>query len=354
MLRILPLVVVSFLISTLAPAAPLLTPGDAILGVQVVDLVINVASQGNAAGANNWPTFESPEKAIDGFAQKHLNYAETNTGLLVTPALGSSLATSLTIWTANDVEARDPASYEVLGTNVGPLTSGGPFSLIDFQLLSQGPLSLPSSRNGIVDDPLDDASSQTVGFEKQLAYTSYLIVFPTVKDPGSANSMQIAEVQLGGEAATDLYTARVDEDDVFLASSEGLRAGLPLNVVDDYLITWIDHDTFQLDWFANVVTRTVVTLDGFDMTTAEGDPTPIIDVIKGDSGFCADPVVSFDDDTIVLTYDEIAPGDSECGDVRSFDIVTVPEPSGSLSLLAGTLMLVVRWKSRVGRRGRRA
>jgi len=244
------------LMSGLAPAALLLTPGDAILGVQVVDLVINVGSQGNAAGANNWPTFESPEKAIDGVAQKHLNFAETNTGLLVTPALGSSLATSLTIWTANDAEARDPASYEVWGTNVGPLTSGGPFSLIDFQLLSQGPLSLPSSRNGIVDDPLDDASSQTVGFEKQLAYTSYLIVFPTVKDPGSANSMQIAEVQLGGEAATDLYTARVDEDDVFLASSEGLRAGLPLNVVDDYVITWIDHDTFQLDWFAFGVTRT--------------------------------------------------------------------------------------------------
>jgi hypothetical protein len=163
--------------------------------------------------------------------------------------------------------------------------------------------------------------------------------------------MQIAEVQLGGEAATDFYTAQVDEDDVFLASSEGLRAGLPLNVVDDYFITWIDHDTFKLDWFASGVTRTVVTLDGLDMTTPEGTPTPISDVIKGDSSFCTDPVVSFDDDTIVLTYDEIAPGDSECGDIRSFDIVTLPEPSGSLSLLAGIGMLVGLRKGRVRSRG---
>ena len=33
-------------------------------------------------------------------------------------------------------------------------------------------------------------------FNNSEAYTSYMVVFPTVKDEGGANSMQIAEIQL--------------------------------------------------------------------------------------------------------------------------------------------------------------
>jgi len=96
-----------------------------------------------------------------------------------------------------------------------------------------------------------------------------------------------------------------------------------------------------------------VTLDGLDMTTPDGEPTPIIGVIKGDSSFCTDPVVSFDADTVSLTYDGIAPGDSECGDIRSFDLVTVPEPCTRLGLLAGTALLT-GWRRKGLRRAGRS
>jgi len=40
-----------------------------------------------------------------------------------------------------------------------------------------------------------------ISFENDVAYKYYQVMFPTVRDPGSANSMQIAEVELLGEVA---------------------------------------------------------------------------------------------------------------------------------------------------------
>ena len=152
---------------------------------------------GTAADTNNWPDAEAPEQAIDGVGQKYLNFGKTNTGFVVTPSAGSSVATSITLWTANDSEPRDPSGYQVWGTNVA-IAGGGPFSLTDFTAISTGDITLPSSRNAGGDAPLLPENSLTVGFANSEFYSSYLIVFPDVKDNPNANSMQIAEVQLGG------------------------------------------------------------------------------------------------------------------------------------------------------------
>ncbi len=176
----------------------LFRPDDAILGGRILNDQFEVGIAGGVEGNNNWPAAEGPEFAINGAGQKYLNFAEFNSGVLVTPSGGLSVATSLTLWTANDAIPRDPTSYELYGTTAD-VAGGGPFALNQFTLISSGDLALPDRRNpgGIAD--LIDATSQTVFFSNSNAYLSYLIVFPTVKDSGSANSMQIAEIQLTGQ-----------------------------------------------------------------------------------------------------------------------------------------------------------
>ena len=195
----------------LLPAAalaqtPIFTPGDAIWGVQVDRNSINVGVAGFGGGLNNWPPNEAPEHAIDWVGQKYLNFGKTNTGFITTPSAGPSIAHSITMWTANDAEPRDPSGYQLWGTNIN-IVGGGPFSLGDFVLISANRITLPSTRNAGGAAPLDPINSLTVNFTNTVFYTSYLIVFPDVKDNLNANSMQIAEVQLDGEIVPAPATA---------------------------------------------------------------------------------------------------------------------------------------------------
>ena len=44
---------------------------------------------------------------------------------------------------------------------------------------------------------------QTVSFDNSDAYSSYMLIFPDVKDAPAANSMQISEVQFQGEVVPE-------------------------------------------------------------------------------------------------------------------------------------------------------
>jgi hypothetical protein len=188
------LVVLMVALPAQAEASMIFSPGDPILGGQSdgTDFLVGVA--GFSGGVNNWPFAESPNHAIDGVGQKYLNFGEFNTGFIVTPSIGSSVAGSITLWTANDAEPRDPASYELWGTN--DAISGTSIPLSSFNLISSGGLGLPSSRNAGGSSPLLAENSQTLSFANFAAYSSYMVLFPTIKDSAAANSMQIAEVQL--------------------------------------------------------------------------------------------------------------------------------------------------------------
>lgn len=164
--------------------------------------VVNVGVVGTAAGLNNWPAAESPTAAIDGVGQKYLNFGEFDTGVIVTP--GASTAVSLTLTAANDAEPRDPANYVLMGTNNA--IGAGPFSTTDFSLIASGDLALPAGRNAGGGAALDPANQQTVSFANAISYSSYLIYFPTVKDPAAANSMQIAEIQLNDGAGAGIFS----------------------------------------------------------------------------------------------------------------------------------------------------
>ncbi len=135
------------------------------------------------------PANEDAPNAIDGDNNtKYLNFGEEGTGIIVTPASGPSVAKGLQLVTANDFPDRDPASFEVYGTD-DPITSQmwGAGEDENWVLIDSGSLDLP-------DDRLAESEIAVLG--NSTPYTSYRIVFPTVKDAGTANSFQVAEIRL--------------------------------------------------------------------------------------------------------------------------------------------------------------
>jgi hypothetical protein len=141
------------------------------------------------------PAGEVALHVIDDVGQKYLNFLDLGSGFIVVPGVGPTVLEGVRFYTANDVPARDPASYQLFGSVSGP---EGVFALI-----AAGDLALPDERNEDVGAQLTPASvQQTVFFENTKAFTAYQIVFPTLKDAGDTNSMQIAEVEFLGEGAT--------------------------------------------------------------------------------------------------------------------------------------------------------
>ena len=181
-----------------ASAVAILTPSDEIIGGQLNGANFDVGVEGTIGGVNNWPGAEPPADLINGVigggGEKYLNFAELNTGVIITPTVGASIVTGMELWVANDAVERDPASYELYGTNA-LIASAGPFAVADFTLISSGGLALPATRDQVTDAT---GLSQVVTFANTDAYTSYMLVFPTVVDAAGANSMQLSEVQFDG------------------------------------------------------------------------------------------------------------------------------------------------------------
>ena len=181
-----------------ASAANLLVPSDPIRGGVLGGGFFTEGVVGTAASVNNWPAAEPPQDLINGLigggGEKYLNFAELNTGVVVSPAAGVSLGpiASMTLWVANDAPERDPLSYELYGSNTVNAGTAGPYAIGSFTLISSGPLALPDTRDITVDTA---GFSQTVAINASSAFTTYMLVFPTVKNAATANSMQISEVQ---------------------------------------------------------------------------------------------------------------------------------------------------------------
>lgn len=186
-------------------ADPLLKPGDPIVGID------------RDSSASSYPGAESPGKAFDGLTNtKYLNFAKDNSGFIVTPA-SATVVQSLALTTANDSAERDPASYQIFGTNAPIVsTDNSNGDLEAWTLISEGSLSLPAERMTAV---------PAINFSNSTAYASYRVVFPTLKNSAATNSMQIAEVGLyestdgtGANVLASGSVAAVDLDHVFTSN----------------------------------------------------------------------------------------------------------------------------------------
>jgi len=134
----------------------------------------------------NTPGNEPPPQAIDDrIDTKYLHYegGTTATGFRVTPAEGPTVVTGLTFTTANDADGRDPAEYELWGSNE---SIDGPYTLI-----SAGPI---EDFIATAAWPRRTKTETPIEFENDIAYRHYQVLFPTVRTAG--NYMQIAEVEL--------------------------------------------------------------------------------------------------------------------------------------------------------------
>jgi len=99
--------------------------------------------------------------------------------------MGSTVVTGLTFTSANDNAPRDPVEYELSGSND---SIEGPYTLI-----AEGPI---VDFAGATEWDRRTKGTTPIQFENDIAYEHYQIMFPTIRDPGNANSMQIAEIEL--------------------------------------------------------------------------------------------------------------------------------------------------------------
>ena len=160
-----------------AHGANLLTPGDAIIAI------------GAFGSESNYPGGEAPSKLLDGQTDtKYLNFGKENSGFIVTPGSGSSVAQSAVFRTAGDATERDPSNVSIYGTN-DPITSldNGTGNNENWSLISSFNANLPDSRL---------TTSAPIDFTNGAAYSSYRVTFDSLKNGGAANSAQLDEFQL--------------------------------------------------------------------------------------------------------------------------------------------------------------
>jgi hypothetical protein len=170
-------------------------PGDTIADVTSPADALVLVNGTNDAGdtaAGAPPAAEGVDRVIDNTPQKYLNFLDLGSGFIVTPTVGTTVVTGLRFWPANDAPERDPASYKLEGSS-GVGTNG------TFTLISEGPVTLSTNRNtGGTAVFLGGTNFQDVAVVNSIGYTSYRITFPTLRNAATANSMQIAEVDLIG------------------------------------------------------------------------------------------------------------------------------------------------------------
>ncbi len=173
-------VTVALLVGSVTWAAHDVTmPGDPIQGIPN-----DGVSQNDDHG---WPGNEAPNQAIDNqITTKYLHFKgeDVPTGIRVTPKSGPSVVTGIRLCTANDAIERDPVAWELSGSNNG---IGGPYTLI-----AKGPITDFAGGNWA----RRTWNTTPIAFENTVSYTSYQLMLSPVQNPGSANSMQIAEIEL--------------------------------------------------------------------------------------------------------------------------------------------------------------
>jgi len=174
---------------------PILGPADTVHGVKTTAKgKATVYSQDGDYGGSSGND-EPPANATDGDAgTKYYNHVQdgsnspgVNSGLVITPAVGSSVVTSAQFTTANDLPDRDPMTFTLEGSNDDNAASEGAHG---FSLIYEG-------TTGLDTDPDRGKAGAIVKFKNTTAYKTYRILITSPRSP-STNAVQYGEVQLFG------------------------------------------------------------------------------------------------------------------------------------------------------------
>ncbi len=156
------------------------------------DVLVDITAPGNLIYGyptdGDWPSSESPLKALDDDVDtnyRHKKGEDQPTGFVVTPSK-KKVVNRLTFTTADDAPERDPVAFKFYGSNDN--IYAGPWTLI---------------ASGTIDDfnqetawPRQAKNETPCVFDNDVAYKHYKLLITEVRDAGSADSMQFAEVEL--------------------------------------------------------------------------------------------------------------------------------------------------------------
>ena len=185
----------------------------------------------------NTPISGVVTNAIDNQNSEYLNFDKVNTGFTVTPSVGATIVTGITLKSASAAPERDPASYILSGSNNGTA----------FTEIARGPVPSFSGR----------LFTQKFTFVNTNAYKIYRLIFPTVSNPTVANSMHIAEVELLGVVTPQDVT---QPGDPIVGTSENTPvSGVVTNAIDDLAAPYRNLDKLNAGFIVTPkVGRTIV------------------------------------------------------------------------------------------------
>jgi alpha-tubulin suppressor-like RCC1 family protein len=197
---------------------------------QAIATYANAASQVLGGWVNNgnftigsagstWPSAESPDKVVDANTDsKFLTFRNNNAGVILKPTNSNLVFNRLSLWTANDSPDRDPASYIIYGSTSNLTGSAGTnIPISSLTAIASGNVTLQNARR---------TGPTVIQFANSVAYTSYVVVFPTVRN-SSEPLTQISEIQLSQGTNPPLAVAMADarggqlQEDVFAFGAIG-------------------------------------------------------------------------------------------------------------------------------------
>ena len=203
------------------------------------------------ASSNNSPGSEGVRNAIDNQPTKYLNFDRLNTGFTVTPAVGGTLVSGLTLTSANDAPERDPASYTLEGSLDGTT----------FFPIASGPVAPFPTR----------FYKNYIFFPNDRAFRAYRLIFPTVLGPGG-NSMQIAEVELLGDVADIAQDVTLPGDPIIGTSNNTPGSEGVANAIDNQPTKYLNFDRLNTGFTVNPGVRGLTVVSGLTLTSANDAP----------------------------------------------------------------------------------
>ena len=263
-------------------------------------------------GISTWTRMtynESTQHAVDNnTGSKYLCRNGMGTGIILIPSASSSIATAMTITTANDAEERDPSSYVLYGTTdtvrSPDFTKGDAETWVK---IAEGEFELPAARGTVIEEPIE--------FDNATAYSAYKVVFPTIKSGDPTGMLQFSEIQLYGkvlEAAPENLISKAT--DAFIAISTDVRPSSSYSTSpDESAAKLFDNDVStkyynQACWTNNI---------GFIVTPSVSKELQMIEFYTANDYAERDPVTY----KLYGTNDEITSVDNGSGNEENWTLI---------------------------------